>query len=68
MQEVDEFKTYIKPSVFKVLNPKIIDITGITEDHLKDGIKFEDAMDNLKDFIGGKMIYFVHGLLMTLFT
>ncbi|MHC9413390.1 3'-5' exonuclease [Clostridium perfringens] len=52
MQEVDEFKTYIKPSVFKVLNPKIIDITGITEDHLKDGIKFEDAMDNLKDFIG----------------
>lgn len=51
MKKVGEYKAYIKPSIFKVLNPKITEITGIKEDQLKEGISFEEAMDNLKNFV-----------------
>lgn len=52
MRKVSEYKVYVKPNIFKVLNPKITDITGITEDHLKDALEFKIAMDGLKDFVG----------------
>lgn len=52
MNKVDELKLYIKPSIFKILNPKITLITGITEDLLENGMEFSEAMDIFKSFIG----------------
>ncbi len=52
MKKTAEYKTYVKPSIFKVLNPKITEITGITNEHLKNGVSFEEAMNGLKDFVG----------------
>ncbi|MPQ43589.1 3'-5' exonuclease [Clostridium tarantellae] len=50
MQKVDEYRTFIKPSVFKVINPKIVQITGITQEQIEKGISFQKAMDQLKSF------------------
>lgn len=52
MKELGEFKCYIKPKIFKTLNPKVQEITGITEDKLVDGIEFTQAMKELKEFCG----------------
>lgn len=52
MKKVDEYKVYIKPTIFKILNPKITEITGIREEQLKKGIDFKDAMDGLEKFVG----------------
>lgn len=51
MQRIDEYKAYIKPSVFSVMNPKIIQITGIKEIDLKNGITFDKAMDGLRNIV-----------------
>ncbi|SKA73259.1 Exonuclease [Clostridium sp. USBA 49] len=56
MKEIDRFKTYIKPSIYKILNPKIIEITGIHEENLKDGIHFKEALKKLGKFIGENSI------------
>lgn len=52
MQKTDEYKTYVQPKAFKVLNPKITEITGITEKHLESGKTFVEAMGELKKFVG----------------
>ena len=51
MKPLKEFKTYIKPKVIPVLNPKISEITNITEDDLKDGLSFEKGIDKLQELI-----------------
>lgn len=56
MQKIDEYKTYIKPEAFKILNPKITEITGITEKDLETGKNFKSAMDELKSFVGESQI------------
>ena len=52
MNKIDNLKLYIKPSIFKVLNPKITLMTGITKELLSNGIKFSEAMDIFKGFVG----------------
>lgn len=52
MKEVSRFKTYVKPSIYKVLNPKISEMTGIKETDLECGISFKEALDNLGSFVG----------------
>ncbi|WP_040210685.1 3'-5' exonuclease [Clostridium polynesiense] len=52
MKELEELKCYIKPGIFKVLNPKVKEMTGITEEDLEKGISFSDAMNKLKEFCG----------------
>lgn len=51
MQSIKEYKAYIKPSVIKVLNPKISEITNIQEEDLEQGISFREGMDGLKELI-----------------
>lgn len=51
MKPLKEFKAYIKPMVIPVLNPKISEITNITEDDLKDGLTFEEGIEKLQDLI-----------------
>jgi DNA polymerase III epsilon subunit-like protein/DNA-directed RNA polymerase subunit RPC12/RpoP len=51
MKEIDRFKAYIKPSIYKVLNPKISGMTGIKEEDLENGITFKEALDKLGSFI-----------------
>lgn len=51
MKKTDEYKAYIRPSIFNVLNPKITEITGIKEEQLIGGVSFEEAMDGLEDFV-----------------
>ncbi|MBK1811380.1 exonuclease domain-containing protein [Clostridium sp. YIM B02505] len=51
MNCISQFKTYVKPSALNVLNPKITEITGITDENLRLGITFSEAMDKLKKFV-----------------
>ncbi|MBQ6820075.1 MAG: exonuclease domain-containing protein [Clostridium sp.] len=51
MKPLKEFKAYIKPSVIPVLNPKISEITSITENDLEKGLSFQEGMDKLADMI-----------------
>lgn len=52
MKEVDRFKAYIKPSIYKLLNPRIVEITKIHQEDLESGISFGEALDKLGSFIG----------------
>lgn len=52
MKEIGRLKTYIRPSIYKILNPRIVEITGIHEENLKSGIHFKEALEKLGDFIG----------------
>ncbi len=52
MKELESFKCYIKPVVFDILNPKVKEMTGITEKQLESGIPFEEAMESFKEFCG----------------
>ncbi len=52
MKEQGSFKCYIKPTIFSILNPKVKEITGITEEILEEGITFQEAMESFKDFCG----------------
>ena len=51
-----ELKVYIKPSIFPVLNPEIINITKITDEDLEKGVSFEEAMVKLKEFTGDNIL------------
>lgn len=51
MKPLEEFKTYIKPSVIPILNPKISEITNIKEQDLVSGVTFKEGMDNLAKLI-----------------
>lgn len=48
MKPLDTMRAYIKPSIFPILNPKVSEITKISEDHLKDGVTFKEGIDKLK--------------------
>jgi DNA polymerase III epsilon subunit-like protein len=56
MNFIGNFKTYVRPALFKVLNPKITEITGITEANLSSGITFIEAMDKLREFVDNDSI------------
>lgn len=51
MKPLNEFKAYIKPSVIPVLNPKISEITNITEKDLEKGLSFEEGIEKLSQLI-----------------
>ncbi|MEG0297082.1 MAG: 3'-5' exonuclease [Clostridium sp.] len=51
MKPLKQMKVYIKPSVLPVLNPKITEITSITDDDLEQGVSFEEGMDMLNDLV-----------------
>lgn len=51
MKPLEEFKTYIKPSVIPVLNPKISEITNIKEEDLEKGVSFEVGIESLSKII-----------------
>lgn len=52
MREIGRFKTYIKPNIYKILNPRVTEITGITANELVDGISFIEALKKLGEFVG----------------
>lgn len=51
MKPLGEYKAYIKPSIIPVLNPKVLEITKISEQELESGISFEEGMDGLSNLI-----------------
>lgn len=51
MKPIKEIKTFIKPTVIKVLNPKVAEITHITEENLESGVRFFEGMDMLKGLV-----------------
>ncbi|GAA0084218.1 hypothetical protein UT300007_06570 [Clostridium sp. CTA-7] len=51
MKPMEEFKTYIKPSLITVLNPKISEITNIKESDLENGVTFQDGIEQLATLI-----------------
>lgn len=56
MKIEDELKVYIKPSIFPVLNPMIVNITKITDKDLEKGISFYEAINALKEFTGDSIL------------
>ncbi|MGM9974277.1 MAG: exonuclease domain-containing protein [Clostridiaceae bacterium] len=56
MKELASFKCYIKPSILPILNPRVLEITGITEDKLLRGLSFSEAMMEFKSFCEGDNI------------
>ncbi|WP_426348931.1 exonuclease domain-containing protein [Alloiococcus sp. CFN-8] len=53
MKELASFKCYIKPSILPILNPRVLEITGITEEELLKGLSFSEAMVEFKGFCEG---------------
>lgn len=51
MKPIKEIKTFIKPTVIKKLNPKVAEITHITDEDLNSGVDFFEGMDMLKDLV-----------------
>lgn len=51
MKPLKEFKVFIKPKILPVLNPKISEITKITEDKLADGVLFLDGIRMLRNIV-----------------
>lgn len=51
MKPLGEYKAYIKPSIIPVLNPKVLEITKISEEELASGISFEEGIDGLRALI-----------------
>lgn len=49
---VDSFRVYIKPTIYKELNPRIIELTGINNEDLKYGFDFKKALKHFKEWIG----------------
>lgn len=48
---IDSFETYIKPVIYKEIDPKVKELTGINEEHLKDGVPFNEGIGLLKGFV-----------------
>ena len=70
MQEIDRFTTFIKPT--KQLSSKVIDLTGITEDMLRDAPRAEDIKPKVLKLLEGCVIVahnaqFDYGLLVKTF-
>ncbi|AYE34800.1 3'-5' exonuclease [Clostridium septicum] len=51
MKPLEEFKTYIKPTIFPILNPKVSEITNITDKDLQNGVSFKEGINNLRNII-----------------
>lgn len=51
MKPLAEYKAYIRPSIIPILNPKVLEITKISESDLESGISFEEGIDGLKNLI-----------------
>lgn len=56
LKELDRLRIYIKPSKYDFLNPKIKEITGITEECLRTGISFKEALARVKEFVGDNIL------------
>lgn len=53
LKEIATIKIYVKPSIYPFINPKITDITGISEKVLlEEGLEFKEAIKMLGDFVG----------------
>ena len=52
MNKIGEYKSYIKPYAFTVLNPIITDMTGITNNDLKTAISLKQGLKELRGFAG----------------
>lgn len=51
MKILKEFKTFIRPSVIPILNPKISEITNIKKENLENGLSFEEGLNKLSELI-----------------
>jgi len=51
----DKFHYYIKPEVHPQLYPFCIELTGITQDKVDNGIPLKDALDKLEVFLREKV-------------
>ncbi len=56
MRCIDTFKVFIIPNIFRKFNPKIKELTGITEEDLATGTTFLEALQKLESFVGNESI------------
>lgn len=52
MKIIDTLKLYVKPVIYEILNPRIMDITGISKEDLENGVSFTEALNRLAVFSG----------------
>ena len=58
----DEFQVLIKPKVFRKLNKKVSQLTGIKDADLAEhGIPFPDAMEQFRDWCGDDCVFLTWG-------
>lgn len=58
----DEFQVLIKPKVFRKLNKKVSQLTGIKDAQLAEhGIPFPDAMEQFRDWCGDDCVFLTWG-------
>lgn len=48
---IDSFDAYVKPAIYKIFNPEIKKLTGISEEELEEGYNFIDIIELLGAFI-----------------
>lgn len=53
---VDRFDVLVCPVVSRKLTSLVTNLTGFTDDDVRKGIPFTDAMEHLRDFVGNKAL------------
>lgn len=56
LEIIDTFRMFIKPALYKILNPRVIRKTKITKDDLKYGFPFLTVMKNLEHWLGENFV------------
>ncbi|SHK32842.1 3'-5' exonuclease [Tepidibacter formicigenes] len=52
LEHIDSFRVYIKPTIYKKINPRIAELTGIVDEDLKYGFDFKKALKHFKKWLG----------------
>lgn len=58
----DEFQVLVRPKYYKKLNTRVAKLTGIRDEDLREnGLPFPEALQRMRDWIGGECIFLTWG-------
>lgn len=61
MNIIDTYTSYVKPYYYHKMNQEVRELTGITEEDLKDGKCFAEAIEEFKGWCGGDCCFVTWG-------
>lgn len=56
MELIDEFRAFVKPHIYKKINPRVEKLTKITEEELESGLKFKEVLKSFSEWMGNNYI------------